>query len=120
MSQQKPKLEKTVQSMIVQYLSMIGIPVWRNNIVTQGLEYKGKKRFVRSGVGGRGGADLIGIVPRSGRFLAIECKRAGARTDPDRQALQDEFARQVESAGGIAVKVTSLNELIVELKKKGI
>ena len=109
-------LEKDVQAVCVKYLTMIGIPVWRNNVISQGMEYKGKKRFIRSGVGGKGGADLIGIMPGSGRFLAIEVKRKGSRTSPKRKKVQEEFANRVRTAGGIAVTVHSLDELIAELK----
>ena len=77
-----------------------GLVLWRNNV---GLaEMHGRK--VRFGVGGPGGADLIGVY--LGRFLAVEVKTAtGRQTDEQRT-----FQNLVESKGGIYVVLRSAEE----------
>lgn len=54
-------------------------------------------RMITFGVGGKGGADLIGIAP-DGRFLAVEVKTQTGR--PSKEQLL--FIDAVRNAGGIA------------------
>jgi hypothetical protein len=69
--------------------------LWRNNI---GFD---PERRVRYGVGGPGGADLIGIF--RGRLVAVEIK-----TETGRQsAEQREFEQLVKRKGGVYVVLRS-------------
>jgi hypothetical protein len=70
---------------------------WRNNIGV--AELRGHK--VRFGVGGPGGADLIGLF--RGAFVAVEVKTPTGRQSEDQRIYQ----RLVESKQGIYVIVRS-------------
>lgn len=63
------------------------------------------KRFIRYGVGGKGGADLIGWTD-TGRFVAIEVK-AGSPTT----AHQVAFLKAVIRAGGIGIVAHSISDV---------
>lgn len=71
--------------------SVAGLVLWRNNIGT--AEIRGYR--VSFGVGGPGGADLIGLY--RGRFVAVEIKTPIGRQSPDQRTYQV----LVESKGGI-------------------
>lgn len=75
-----------------------GAVLFRNTV---GMFYTHQGEPIHCGVGSRGGSDLIGWT-REGRFLAIEVKVPGARTDPGRLAAQQNFIDQVRQAGGRA------------------
>lgn len=88
-------------------LSRAGHVFWRNNV--GGAEFWNEHAqdvdHVAYGVGGPGGADLIGVVTMPsgiGRIVAIEMKAPGARTKPARAALQAQFRRLVNDNGGYA------------------
>jgi len=51
------------------------------------------------GVGGKGGADYLGIVRKTGRFIAAELKSADGRATPEQLAFLDMCRR----AGALAV-----------------
>lgn len=77
---------------------------WRNN--TGRAEIHG--RWVQFGVGGPGGADLLGALKGSGRLLALEIKTArGAVTDE-----QERFLNLVRNLGGFAAVVRSVSDAI--------
>jgi hypothetical protein len=81
-------------------LSDEGVCVWRNNIAK--AEIRG--RWVAFGVGGPGGADLIGLW--HGRFVAIEVKTpVGKQTEEQRR-----FAALVQARGGEYVVLRSADE----------
>jgi hypothetical protein len=90
---------------------VIEIVLWRNNIgvadMRKGPNDRGFK--VRFGVGGPGGADLIGIFRHRsglGQFVAAEIKtERGRQTDEQRV-----FQQLVESKGGIYVVLRSVDE----------
>lgn len=75
---------------------------FRNNIGTAVMA--GAQRPVQFGVGGKGGADLIGIC--DGRFVALECKTATGRVSVDQLA----FLACVRAAGGFAAIVRSVED----------
>jgi hypothetical protein len=74
--------------------------LWRNNIGVG--EVRGSK--IRFGVGGPGGADLIGLF--RGRFVAIEIKTTVGRQTEEQQRFQ----QLVERKGGIYVVLRSADE----------
>lgn len=73
---------------------------WRNNIGV--AERRGFT--IRFGVGGPGGADLIGLF--RGRFVAIEIKTPTGRQSPE----QRQFQQLVERKGGTYVVLRSVDD----------
>ncbi len=69
---------------------------------------------VRYGLGGDGGADLIGIQRSSGRFVAFEVKRPGWRPrnkrDKSRWHKQIRFLMRVRLSGGIGAVVDCVDD----------
>lgn len=86
-----------------------GLVLWRNNIGV--AEMRGYK--VRFGVGGPGGADLIGCY--RGRFVAVEIKTPTGRQSPD----QKTFQQLVESKGGTYVILRSVDEALAWIANYG-
>jgi hypothetical protein len=70
-------------------------------------------RFVRFGFAGC--ADILGLLPPRGRFLAVEVKSAAGRI----RAAQRAFLANVAEAGGLALVVRSLDELRAGLRRAG-
>ncbi len=92
----------------LQFLKLQGIFAWRQNsgaFSTQ--DASGKKRFVRFH-SARGCSDILGVLPPHGRLLAVECKLAGNKTT----AQQSAFLDVVRAAGGLAVVVYTLDDLV--------
>ena len=56
------------------------------------------KRWVHYGVGGPGGADLVGLERGTGRLVVCEVKRPGERPREDQEA----FLERIRLSGGIA------------------
>lgn len=103
----KGRKENEVLSECLKYLQLSGLFVWRNN--TGGV--KVGSRFVRFGF--VGSSDILGIT-RDGRFLAVECKRekGGRLSDAQR-----DFLGRIRADGGIALCVSSLEELKEKLEE---
>lgn len=99
----KKLTEAETNGQMVAYLEAHGCFVWRNNT---GLLRAGK-RFVRFGKNGSG--DIIGMTA-TGRFVSVENKSNGEPIS----AAQAEFANTVKAKGGLAVFVTSLDDLIAQ------
>ncbi len=96
---------------VLEYLALRRIPAWRANsgaMVVPGAG--GRKRFVRFN-GARGCADVLGLLPPSGRFLAVECKMPGRHPTADQQGFLD----AVGAAGGLAIVVRDVADLVVAL-----
>lgn len=113
----KTPTESDLLAVIRQWLTMHGAKVIRINSGAVVSEYKGKKRFIRYN-DTPGCSDLICAF--KSRFLSVEVKRPGSRTDPKRKSKQEQFAREVELAGGIALTVSSLAELEADLREAGL
>ena len=64
-----------------------------------------------------GASDIGGILPGTGRFIAVEVKRPGARTKPETAKRQELYRQEVEAAGGIYLRVESIDGLIEHLAK---
>lgn len=99
-------LEKDIQRGILEYLaySRKGF-FWRNNSGAFGGEHKGKRWFVKAGL--KGSADILGLVPPQGQFVAIEVKRPGEKqTDAQR-----EFQQTVEARGGVYILAYSVEDV---------
>lgn len=68
----------------------------------------------------KGCSDTLVCLPGTGRFLALELKRPGRdRTSAERAAEQAAFRQEILDAGGLALVVASLDELIRELRVAG-
>ena len=99
--------ENIVLSQCLKYLEVLQIYHWRNN--TGALKIG--RRFIRFGF--PGSSDILGILP-DGRFLAIECKREkGGRLSE----AQKDFISRINSNGGVAMCVHSLEELQENMRK---
>lgn len=99
------KREQNIQKLIMLALTEAGCIVWRNNI---GSYTTAEGHFIRYGVGGVGGSDLIGIYKKTGQLIAVEVK--GPKGKPS--AAQLNFIEQVRAAGGIAGLARSVQEAL--------
>lgn len=87
------------------------VVVFRNNVGTAIHNKDGQKHVVAYGVGGPGGADLLGIV--SGRFAAFEIKRPGEKPTPK----QELFMKLCRLKGGFATVVRSPEEMVAAIQR---
>lgn len=99
------KREQNIQKLIMLALTEAGCTVWRNNI---GSYTTADGAFIKYGVGGVGGSDLIGIYKPTGQFLAVEVKSAKGKSS----AEQLNFIEQVKASGGIAGIARSVQEAL--------
>lgn len=103
-----PRLEHEIQDAIRLELGnptkYPDVLLFRNNVGV--LTDPESGRYVRFGVGGPGGADLIGIFTKGGRFIAAEIKTAsGKQTDE-----QKRFEQLVISKGGSYAVLRSVDD----------
>ena len=85
------------------------VTLWRNNIGHAVMARGGRVTF---GVGGPGGADLIGML--LGRFLALEVKTPTGRQSPE----QRQFQTLVESKGGIYLLTRSVADAVAMIEER--
>lgn len=62
----------------------------------------------------RGVSDILGVIPGSGKFLAIEVKRPGNPPTPS----QVEFIKNVNASGGVAFIASSIEDVESQLQIK--
>jgi hypothetical protein len=97
-----PILEQHIQKQILDYLRFRGIPC-----------YKHQNASIRKPDGSyipthtRGVSDIIGCLPKTGRFLAIEVKRPGGKPTPEQQ----QFIDTINGAGGLAFVARSIEDV---------
>jgi hypothetical protein len=96
--------EQDIQREILRYLHARGIFAWKSGVGAFRATYKEKDRLVRFGL--RGQSDIVGLIPPSGRMLALEVKSGKAPTTPH----QDLFLKLVTRSGGVAAVVHSVKE----------
>lgn len=84
--------------------------VWRNNIGT--AEMRGYR--VRFGVGGPGGADLIGLS-YTGQFLALEIKTPTGRQSPE-QRTYEHLVQRLNGTYRILRSVEDARALLTDLE----
>lgn len=102
-------LQRAIQLELCDRLDMM-----RNNVGVA----KQDRRTVRYGVGGNGGADLIGIERGTGRFVAIETKsRNDTPRDTKRWRDQKIFRDRILRSGGIAMIVWTMDDVTQALEK---
>jgi hypothetical protein len=98
------KKESNIMKSIMIALSDNGCVVFRNNIGSYKTE---DGRFIRFGVGGNGGSDLIGWT-REGKFLAVETKSPTGKAT----AEQINFIEKVNASGGVAGIARSVEDAL--------
>lgn len=102
--------EQDLVNLCLQWLRLHRCMVWRQNQGGMTISGPGKSRFMRfchqDGI-----SDIIGLLP-TGRFLAVECKQPGKKPTDN----QDEFLREVVATRGVAICVTSLQDLQTKLE----
>ena len=99
-------VEQDLVKAVLQYLTLQGCLVWRQNQGAVKASYKGKERFVRF-CSRPGVSDIIG-VSKWGHFMAVECKKPKGRLTPD----QESFLADVRIKGGLVCVPHSIDELI--------
>lgn len=101
--------ESDVLKQCLQYLALRKIDHFRLNVGGAMLPGKGgKQRLVRFGV--KGLPDILGWLPINGVAvtMGLEIKRKGGRVRPEQRAFLD----RLREAGGVALLVSSVDELI--------
>ncbi len=91
-------------NLILIEISEKGHTPFRNNV---GAYKHPDGRYIRFGVGGKGGSDIIGIT-NEGIFFAIEVKTAKGRTSKE----QEQFIEHIKSKGGIAGVARSTQDAV--------
>ncbi len=109
-------LESQLTPVLLQILcGGTGLALWRNSVgYDDGIRKDGSQKHLHYGVGGKGGADYLGI--HDGRFVAVEMKRCGGRHDQDQRGFRD----LVERSGGIYALVrneTDARALLERLRR---
>ncbi len=104
-------LEKDIQAMILDYLTLRRVFAWRTNAGAMQGHHKGKKWFFKfhsiDGV-----SDILGCF--EGRLLCIETKRPGKNATESQQAFID----SVNRAGGLAFVARSVEDVRHELDEE--
>ena len=99
----KPPKESEIVRSILDVLALMKVPAWRVNVGMVPVSRADGGTFRRSL--NRGMSDIIGVMPGSGKMLAVEVKRPGKeRTVTLEQAA---FLDRVRDAGGIAIVATN-------------
>jgi len=98
--------ESDILRAVLQYLSFRPGFWFRSNTGAVVAEHRGKKRLIRFGI--KGAADIFGILPPAGRFVALEIKSKTGRQSPEQKSFQEE----VEKAGGWYLLARGVSDLI--------
>jgi hypothetical protein len=109
----KPTRETDIVASCLAYLRLRKVPAWRQNTGCATFGAGGRRRFVRFAV--EGCSDILGVLPPSGRLLAVEVKRPGGKLTPAQAAFID----HVRAAGGLGVVVRSVDDLAAALRLEG-
>jgi hypothetical protein len=100
--------EKQIMIDILFRLTEVGVRLWRNN---SGYLQAKNGQYVHFGLG-TGSSDLIGLMPGSGRFLAIECKTEKGKDTPEQEA----FLVMVNKMGGLGFIARSSQEALEKIR----
>lgn len=100
--------EAEVLKACLEFLRWKGIFCWRVNNIPVANPNGGYRKFR----GLRGVADIQGVLS-GGRAFHCEVKRPGGKLSPDQKV----FLHRVDSLGGVALCVSSVNELEKDLKE---
>ena len=107
--------ESEIQNQIKKILHQLGFTMFRNNV---GAWRNPRGHWIRYGLGGPGGSDLIGWRPimitpdmvgsKIAQFVAIETKRPSKSKVTDQQS---HFIHVVKECGGIGIIASSIADL---------
>lgn len=89
--------ESNIQKEIMEYLTLRGYLVWRNN---SGGKKIGKYYIHMAP---EGSPDIIGIQPVTGKFIGVEVKKPDGKTEKKRAEKQRLFSENIQKLGGIAI-----------------
>jgi hypothetical protein len=95
--------EKDTQKAILEYLTLKGHFVWRNNSGAFKTERGG---FYR--IGAAGSPDIIGVKKGDGKFIGIEVKSGGVKPT----ALQEQFLKDINDRGGIGIVAYNIDQVM--------
>jgi hypothetical protein len=98
-------LEAVLQKQILAALNARGVFCWRANTGAA----RTANSLIRFGL--RGQADILGVVPPTGRLIAVECKSPTGRVSPEQRA----FGERVTAAGGVYVVARCLVDVLAVL-----
>lgn len=102
----KADREQDLVKSCLDLLRLHAIPAWRNNSGAFVLADRGgKKRFFRAGL--VGSSDILGLIPPTGRLIAVEVKIRPNKPTADQEA----FLAMVNGSGGLGVVVYDLRDL---------
>jgi hypothetical protein len=107
--------EQDLVKQVLQYLRLRGALAWRCNNGAVAGTHNGRRRFVRF-TDTLGVSDIVAALPPHGRLLALECKRPGRTPTPAQQA----FLTAVAAAGGLALVITDVADLVAILDREGV
>jgi hypothetical protein len=95
---------------VLKYLKLRQIKAWSN---PSGAVRIRPGKFMS--FGRKGSADIIGLLPPDGKFLAVETKAPDGRLSPE----QREFLEMIKQQGGLAVVARSWTDIDQALRKGG-
>ena len=99
-------LEQHIQKQILDYLRFRGIPCWKHQ---DDSIRKPDGSYIPTHT--RGVSDIIGCIPKTGRFLALEVKRPGGKPTPEQQ----QFIDTINQAGGLAFVAHNIEDVQSQL-----
>jgi hypothetical protein len=102
--------ENRVKAGVMKYLKLRRIYCWSN---PSGAVRIRPGKFMSFGK--KGSADIIGLLPPDGKFLAVEVKSMTGRASPE----QREFLEAIKQQGGVAVVATSYRDVEAALREAG-
>jgi hypothetical protein len=103
--------EGIAKAACLKYLKRRGILAWNN---PTGAARIAPDRWLHFGK--KGSADIIGLIPPDGKFLAVETKALDGRLSPE----QKQFLDEIRGLGGLAVTVRGWRELDAALRDAGV
>jgi hypothetical protein len=102
--------EGRVKATCLRYLEKRGIKAWNN---PSGATRIAPDRWLHFGK--KGSADIIGLIPPDGQFLAVETKTPGGRLSPE----QRQFLADIKALGGLAIVAKSWTDIDRVLREGG-
>ncbi len=102
--------EREIQTAVLALLHARGVLAWKaGSGAFRVTDTHGRERYVK--IGHSGVADIIGLMPPSGRMVACEIKRPGKAATLE----QANFLASVRQAGGIAFVATCCEDVAREM-----
>lgn len=108
-------LERDTVAACLRLLRLRGVVAVRVNNGAVSGTHNGRRRFVRF-TDTPGVSDIVAALPPRGRLLALECKRPGRTPTPAQQV----FLAAVAAAGGLALVITDIADLVAALDREGV